>query len=134
MANLNKVFLMGNLTRDPELRYSTSGMAVCKLGLATNRSYRDKSTSELVEETTFVDITVFDKTAENCGQYLVKGRPVLVEGRLKFEQWETEGEGQKRSKLVVIANNVQFLSNKKSDDEPQPESAIPGEDAQSIPF
>lgn len=144
MANLNKVFLMGNLTRDPELRYTPSGMAVCKLGLATNRRYRDRSSEEMREETCFVDITVWGKTGENCGQYLAKGRSVLVEGRLRYNTWESEG--QKRSKLEVVAENVQFLSraNQATGDRavndhatgspsPQPES-IPGEGEESIPF
>ena len=141
-ANLNKVFLMGNLTRDPELRYTPSGMAICKLGLATNRRFRDRSNDEWKEEVCFVDITVWGKTGENCSQYLAKGSPVLIEGRLNFRSWDTEG--QKRSKLEVVAENVQFLSRAtgsqdntsaapSAPSEPKPES-IPGEDEESIPF
>ncbi|MBI4379257.1 MAG: single-stranded DNA-binding protein [Nitrospinae bacterium] len=106
MASLNKVFLMGNLTRDPELRYTPGGSAVASFGLAVNRKF--KQGEETKEETCFVDITVWGKQAENCAEYLTKGRGVLVEGRLSYRSWETE-EGQKRSKLEVVANNVQFL-------------------------
>jgi single-strand DNA-binding protein len=137
-ANLNKVFLMGNLTRDPELRYTPSGAAVCKLGLATNRRYRDRNSEEWREEVCFVDITVWGKTGENCSQFLAKGNPILVEGRLNFRTWESEG--QKRSKLEVVAENVQFLSRPvaqegipatPNDSKP---NEIPGEDEESIPF
>ncbi|MBI3600404.1 MAG: single-stranded DNA-binding protein [Nitrospinae bacterium] len=106
MASLNKVFLMGNLTRDPELRYTPGGAAVASFGLAVNRKY--KQGEEVKEETCFVDITVWAKQAENCAEYLSKGSGVLVEGRLSYRSWETE-EGQKRSKIEVVANNVQFL-------------------------
>ena len=106
MANFNKVFLMGNLTRDPELRYTASGSPVASLGLAVNRKYRHGE--EWKEETCFVDITVWGKLGETCSEYLSKGRPVFVEGRLNFRSWQTE-DGQKRSKLEVVASNVQFL-------------------------
>lgn len=106
MANLNKVILLGNLTRDPELRYTASGTAVTSFGLAVND--RVKQGDEWKEVPCFVDITVFGRTAENCSEYLNKGQPVLVEGRLNYRQWETQ-EGQKRSKLEVVALNVQFL-------------------------
>jgi len=106
VASLNKVFLMGNLTRDPELRYTPNGSAVASFGLAVNRKY--KQGDELKDETCFVDITVWGKQAENCAEYLSKGRGVLIEGRLSYRSWETD-EGQKRSKLDVVANNVQFL-------------------------
>lgn len=97
---------MGNLTRDPELRYTPNGTAVANLGLAVNRRW--KSGDELKEETDFFDIVVFGKQAENCGEYLHKGRPILVEGRLQQRRWETD-DGQKRSKIEVVASNVQFL-------------------------
>ncbi|MBI5749918.1 MAG: single-stranded DNA-binding protein [Nitrospinae bacterium] len=106
MASLNKVFLMGNLTRDPELRYTPNGSAVASFGLAVNRKY--KQGDAVKDETCFVDITVWGKQAENCAEYLSKGRGVLIEGRLSYRSWETD-EGQKRSKLDVVANNVQFL-------------------------
>jgi len=106
MASVNKVFLMGNLTRDPELRYTPSGAAVANLGLAVNRKY--KAGDEWKEEVCFVDITVWGKQGENCVEYLHKGSPVFVEGRLQFRSWDTD-DGQKRNKLDVVANNVQFL-------------------------
>jgi single-strand DNA-binding protein len=109
MASVNIVMLMGNLTRDVEMRYTPSGMAVAKIGLATNRKFRDTKTNELREEVTYVDITAFGKTAELCGQYLSKGRPVFIEGRLKFDQWDDKQTGQKRSKLAVVADRVQFM-------------------------
>ena len=107
-ANLNKVLLMGNLTRDPELRYTTNGSAVTDLGIAVNRSYTTKE-GERREEVTFVDVTVWNRTAENCAQYLKKGRPVLIEGFLKLDTWDDKTSGEKRSKLKVEADNVQFL-------------------------
>jgi single-strand DNA-binding protein len=112
MANLNKVFLIGNLTRDPELRYSTNGMAIAKFGLATNRVYKGQD-GEKKEEVCFVEIVAFGKTAENCANYLSKGRPIFVEGRLHFDSWETP-EGQKRNKLDVIVERVQFLGGPKT--------------------
>ena len=108
MASLNKVLLMGNLTRDPQLRYTTSGLAVCELGLAMNRRYTT-SQGEDREETCFVDIEVWAKQAEACGNNLHKGSPVLVEGRLKLDQWEDRQTGQRRSRLRVSAERVQFL-------------------------
>ncbi|MHC4933349.1 MAG: single-stranded DNA-binding protein [Planctomycetota bacterium] len=108
MANLNKVFLMGNLTRDPELRYLQSGSAIVKFGLAVNRKYRKSNSQEWVEETTFVDVEGWGKQAETFNQYMSKGRPVFVEGRLRLDQWESK-EGQRRSKLVIVMENFQFL-------------------------
>ena len=107
MASFNRVILMGNLTRDPEVKYISTGKAVAELGLAINESYRNKA-GENVEQTCFVDVTVWDRQAETCGQYLSKGSPVLVEGRLQLDQWENQ-QGEKRSKLRVRANRVQFL-------------------------
>ena len=107
MANLNKVLLMGNLTRDPEMRYTQSGTAVVKLGLAVNRRYRNRQSNEMVEETTFVDVEAWDRQAETINQYMRKGRPIFIEGRLKLETWESQG--QKRSKMVVVLENFQFL-------------------------
>ena len=107
MANLNKVFLIGNLTRDPELRYTPGGTAVANLGLAVNRKFKDSS-GELKEEVCFLTVTVWDKQAEACCQYLQKGRPVFVEGVLQSRFWETP-EGQKRSAIDVRAERVQFL-------------------------
>lgn len=109
MANLNKVFLIGNLTRDPELRYTPGGTAVANLGLAVNRRFKDSS-GELKEEVCFLTVTVWDKQAEACCQYLKKGRPVFVEGVLQSRFWETS-DGQKRSAIDVRAERVQFLGN-----------------------
>ena len=106
MPSFNKVLLMGNLTRDPELRFTASGTAVAGFGLAVNRRY--KSGNEWKDEVCYVDITVWGKQGENCAEYLNKGSGVFVEGRLHMRSWETE-EGQKRNKLEVVANNVQFL-------------------------
>ena len=108
MASLNKVFLIGNLTRDPELRYTQGGMAVANLGLASNRVYKGKD-GEKKEETCFVRVVVWGRQAETCGQYLTKGSPLFVEGRLQSRSWETEDK-QKRNTLEVVAINVQFLS------------------------
>jgi single-strand DNA-binding protein len=106
MASVNKVFLMGNLTRDPELRYIPSGQAVTTLGLAVNNRYGKGEDAK--EDVLFIDVTVWAKSAENCAEYLGKGSPVFVEGRLKFRTWEQDG--QKRSKIDVTATSVQFLS------------------------
>jgi len=108
MASFNKVVLVGNLTRDPELRYTPKGTAIAKIGLAVNRVWTNEA-GEKKEEVTFVDVDVFGRTAENVGQYMRKGRPILIEGRLKLDQWDDKQSGQKRSKLGVIAETVQFL-------------------------
>ena len=106
-ASLNKVFLMGNLTRDPELRYIPSGTAVANFTVAVNRAYKD-NTGEKKEDVSFIRVVVWGKMAEICGEYLTKGRPVLVEGRLKSRTWESQ-DGQKRSALDVVATSVQFI-------------------------
>jgi single-strand DNA-binding protein len=108
MASFNKVLLMGNLTRDPEVRYTPKGTAIAQIGLAVNRQWTTE-TGEQKEEVTFVDIEVWGRQAETAGQYLSKGRPVFVEGRLRFDQWDDKESGQKRSKLKVVAERVQFL-------------------------
>ncbi len=109
MPNLNKVFLMGNLTRDPELRYTPGGMAVTDIGMATNRRVQDKSTGSWREEPTFIDITFWGRQAEVVCQYLSKGNPLFVEGRLQLDQWEDRQSGQKRSKLKVVGERIEFL-------------------------
>ena len=108
MASFNKVILVGNLTRDPELRYTPKGTAIAKIGLAVNRVWTNEA-GEKKEEVTFVDVDVFGRTAENVGQYMRKGRPILIEGRLKLDQWDDKQTGQKKSKLSVVAETVQFL-------------------------
>jgi len=114
MASLNRVFLIGNLTRDPELRYTPGGSAVTDLPLAINRNYTTKD-GERREEVTYIDVTVWDRQAENFCQYLKKGRPVHVEGSLRMESWEDKTTGEKRSKLKVLAERVQFLDSRRDD-------------------
>lgn len=109
MASFNKVILMGNLTRDVEVRYTPSGTAVSEVGLAVNDRRKDAS-GNWVDETTFVDVTLWGRQAEVAGEYLSKGSPVLIEGRLKLDQWEKDG--QKRSKLRVVAENMRMLGGK----------------------
>lgn len=111
MAYLNKVFLIGNLTRDPELRVTPKGTAICQFGLAVNRQFKDESGATR-DETTFVDIEAWGKQGELVSKYLTKGSPAMVEGRLKLDQWEDKTSGQKRSKLKVVLDNVQFLSSR----------------------
>lgn len=108
MASFNKVILIGNLTRDPELRYTPKGTAIAKIGLAVNRVWTT-DTGEKKEEVTFVDVDIFGRTAENVGQYMRKGRPIMIEGRLKLDQWDDKQTGQKKSRLGVVAELVQFL-------------------------
>ena len=108
MANYNKVILMGNLTRDPQLSYTANNTAIAKFGLAVNRRWRGPD-GQQKEETMFVDCDIFGKSAEVFSQYMTKGRPVLVEGRLQLQQWQTP-EGQKRSKHVVIVENFHFVA------------------------
>ena len=108
MASFNKVILAGNLTRDPELRYSPKGTAIARLGIACNRKWKSE-TGELKEEVTFVDVDAFGKQAETIGQYLKKGRPILIEGRLRYDTWEDKQSGQKKSKLGVVLESFQFL-------------------------
>jgi len=108
MASFNKVILVGNLTRDPELRYPPKGLAIGKIGLAVNRSWRNEA-GEQKEEVTFVDVDSFGKQAELIGQYMRKGSPILIEGRLRLDQWDDKQTGQKRSKLGVVVENFQFL-------------------------
>jgi single-strand DNA-binding protein len=107
-AGFNKVILMGNLTRDPELRYTPQGTAVADLGLAVN-TVRGGRGTEKKEDTLFIDVTVWDKTAEICSEYLTKGRQVLIEGRMVQDEWEDRDSGQKRRKIKVVAQNVQFV-------------------------
>ena len=150
MASFNKVILIGNLTRDPEVRYTPKGTAVAEIGLAVNRVYTTDA-GEKREEATFVDVTLWGRTAEIAGEYLKKGRPVFIEGRLQMDTWDDKQTGQKRSKLRVIGETMQLLGSRppagaaeSSDEErssrgakpapppPKPASAEPDED--EIPF
>ena len=131
MANLNKVMLIGRLTRDPEMRTLSSGAAVTSFGLAVNRFYTRRDSGEKVEETCFVDVEAWGRTGENVNRYMRKGRLLFVEGRLKFDTWEREG--QKRSKLSVVAEVCQFLGDGRGegrgpqggDDRSEPARAAP---------
>ena len=149
MASFNKVILLGNLTRDPEVRYTPKGTAVTELGMAVNRVYTAEN-GEKREDTTFVDVTLWGRTAEIAGEYLKKGRPVLIEGRLQLDTWDDKQSGQKRSKLKVIGEGLQLLGGRPGgggggDDEggsrpssrpaPPPKAAAPSEpDDDEIPF
>ena len=107
MNSFNRVILLGNLTRDPEVRYIPSGTAVASFAIAVNRRY--KQGDEMKDEVSYIDIVVFGKTAENCGQYLNKGDAILVEGRLQQRRWDDKDSGQKRSKIEVVAQTVNFM-------------------------
>ncbi len=115
MAGFNRVILMGNLTRDPELRYTQKGTAIARVGLAVNRTWRTE-TGEMKEEVTFVDVDAFGKQAETLGKYLKKGSPILIEGRLKFDTWEDKQTSQKKSKLGVVLETFRFLDSAKDRD------------------
>lgn len=111
-SSFNRVILMGNLTRDPEVKYGQSGTAVCEIGLALNRSWFDKKSNSRKEEVTFVDCTLWSRDAEVAGEYLHKGSPVLIEGRLNLDTWDDKQTGQKRSKLRVVAESMKLLSSR----------------------
>ena len=114
-ASFNRVILVGNLTRDPEVRYIPSGSAVCDIGLAVNRTWFDKGSNQRKEEVTFVDVTLWQRTAEVAGEYLSKGSSVLVEGYLKMDTWQDKQTGGNRSKLKVVADTMQMLGSRGGD-------------------
>lgn len=122
MANFNKVIIAGNLTRDPELRYTPKGMAIAKISMAINRTWQSEG-GEKKEEVTFVEVDAFGRQAETIGQYLKKGSPLLVEGRLKLDQWDDKTTGQKRSKLGVVLEGFQFLGAGKGESAPAKQAA-----------
>jgi len=136
MANFNKVILAGNLTRDPELRYTPKGIAIAKIGMAINRSWKNEA-GETKEEVTFVDVDAFGRQAEVIAQYMKKGRPFLVEGRLKLDQWEDKNTHQKQSKLKVVLESFSFIDSRPTDGAPRSGpspaggSAAPAEPASS---
>ena len=141
MASLNKVFLIGNLTRDPELRVTPKGTAICQFGLAVNRQYKD-DTGAMRDETTFVDIEAWGKQGELVAKYLTKGSPAFVEGRLRLDQWEDNTSGQKRSRLKIVLDNVQFLGRpggggggggQPAPAAPAPDDAAPAVEPSSVP-
>ena len=109
MASFNRVILMGNLTRDPEVRFTSSGMAVCNIGMAVNRRIKDQQTEQWREEPTFVDVTIFGKRGEAFAKFHTKGKPAFVEGELRYDTWEDKNGGGKRSKLYVVGNTWEFV-------------------------
>ena len=136
MSSFNRVILLGNLTRDPEMRYTQKGSAIAKVGLAVNRKWKSES-GEQKEEVTFVDVDVFGRTAETVTQYMRKGSSILIEGRLKLDQWDDKQSGQKRSKLGVVAESVQFLGGKADGAGKAPQTAppeLPSEGTDPVPF
>lgn len=145
MSSFNKVILVGNLTRDPEVKHTTNGTAVAEIGMAISRTWFDKRANEKKEETTFVDVTLWGRQAEVAGEYLTKGRPVLIEGRLSLDTWDDRETGKKRSKLKVIGEQMQLLGsrgdgqrNQASQQEPEskPDWMTDGEsiDSDDVPF
>jgi single-strand DNA-binding protein len=139
MASFNKVILLGNLTRDPEVRYTPKGSAVCDLGMAVNRQYT-LDNGEKREEVTYVDVVLWARLAEIAGEYLKKGRPVFIEGRLQLDTWDDKQSGQKRSKLRVIGETMQLLGSRPSgggggggaDEQPASQSAKPSAPPKAI--
>ena len=129
MTSFNKTILMGNLTKDPEIRYTPSGTAVANFALAVNHRY--KQGDEMRDEVCFIDIVVFGKQAENCGQYLSKGQGVIIDGRLQQRRWESE-DGQKRSKHEVVAQSVQFLPKRQSSQGGESNAVSSG--SEDVPF
>jgi single-strand DNA-binding protein len=117
VANINRVTITGNLTRDPDLRSLPSGMAVCELGVAVNHRRKDNATDQWIEEPNFFNVVVFGSQGENCAQYLSKGRPVAVDGRLRWSSWEDKNGGGKRSKVEIVAQTVQFLGGRGDDNQ-----------------
>jgi single-strand DNA-binding protein len=128
-ANINRVVLVGNLTRDPELRHTPSGTAVCSLRLAVNTRRKDAATGEWTEKPNYFDVTVWGNQGENCAQYLSKGRPVAVDGRLEWREWDAQ-DGTKRQAVEIIADSVQFLGGR-GDGEGQPQFVPAGAAAQA---
>jgi single-strand DNA-binding protein len=112
VANINRVTITGNLTRDPDLRELPSGTAVCELGVAVNHRRKDQATDQWVEEPNYFNVVVFGAQGQNCAQYLSKGRPVAVDGRLRWSSWEDKNGGGKRSKVEIVAQTVQFLGSR----------------------
>ncbi len=133
MASFNRVIIAGNLTRDPELRYTPKGTAIARLGLALNRVFTTEA-GEKREEVTFVDVDAFGRQAEVIGQYLKKGRPILIEGRLRLDQWEDKNTQQKQSKLRVVLESFSFLdSGRGGQDNPQ-EPVTPSAPSRAVPM
>jgi len=132
MASLNKVMLIGNLTRDPEIKYTPKGTAIADIGLAVNRNYTTES-GEKREEVTFIDVTLWGRVAEIVGEYCKKGRPIFVEGRLQLDTWDDKQTGQKRSKLGVVLEGFSFIGAKAGDTVGVPSEAPPNRPAAASP-
>lgn len=123
---LNKILMIGNMTKDPELRYTPQGNAVCNLRLASTHKFKPKEGEELKEETCFITVVVWGKRAENCNEYLKKGMPVFIEGRLQSRSWE-DNTGQKKSVVEIVAEDIQFLTRTKEGTSPEAQEQQPGE-------
>ena len=124
MSSFNRIIMAGNLTRDPDYKQLTSGQSVCRLGLASNRQFKNKQSGDMIQEVCYIDIDVWGPQAESCRQYLQKGRPILVEGRLKLDTWD-DANGQKRSKHSIVADRVVFLgSNAQAEASPEDEQRL----------
>lgn len=124
MSSFNRIIMAGNLTRDPDYKQLASGQAVCRLGLASNRQFKNKQSGDMIQEVCYIDIDVWGPQAESCRQYLQKGRPILVEGRLKLDSWD-DANGQKRSKHSIVADRVVFLgSNAQAETSDQDEQRL----------
>jgi single-strand DNA-binding protein len=131
VPSFNKVILLGNVTRDIAVKYTPGGTAVAEIGLAVNRTWFDKNANEKKEEVTFVDVTLWGRTAEIAGEYLAKGRPVLIEGRLQLDTWKDKDSGANRSKLKVIGESMQLLGGGKKSDDQTPANTNYGEESQT---
>jgi single-strand DNA-binding protein len=132
MPNLNKVMLMGNLTRDPEIKYTPKGTAIANFGIAVNRTYTPEG-GEKREEVTFIDLEAFGRTAEIIGEYFKKGRPIFIEGRLKLDQWDDKTTGKKMSKLRVVVDSFEFLGSREGGGGGEGGGAPSGEGRSSAP-
>jgi single-strand DNA-binding protein len=130
VAGYNRIIIVGNLTRDPEYKQLTSGQGVCRLGLATNRQFKNRQSGSMVQEVCYIDIDVWGAQAESCRQYLQKGRGVLIEGRLKFDSWE-DANGQTRSKHSIVADRVVFLGSTAGEAESIEETDAPATGSQN---
>lgn len=133
MASVNKVFLMGNLTRDPQVRYTPGGTAVCDIGIAVTEKWFDKQSNQNKEETVFVDVTLWGRTAEVAGEYLSKGKPVHIEGKLKLDTWKDKDTGANRQKLKVTGERLQLLGGGRASDDQRPANDNYGEESQTTP-
>lgn len=133
MASFNRIIMMGNLTRDPEHKQLGSGQAVCRLGLASNRQFKNKQTGSMVQEVCFVDIDVWGPQAESCRQYLSKGRAVLIEGRLKMDTWQ-DASGSNRTKHLIVADRVTFLAGGPQADDSVDSANAPSSEPEGVSF